>query len=101
LQALFVNEVKRKEVRRIIYEAFDSYFVLDPTALGTLRIRLSPREPINDMEERNIHAEGVAFHSLGTPIEVTSDGVNPRRNRDTRFSECESWGGTDIMSNKA
>ena len=27
------------------------------------------------MEERNIHAAGVAFHSLATPIEATSDGV--------------------------
>ena len=75
LQALFVDEQKRKEVRRIIYEAFGAYFVIDPTQLGTLRIRLSPREPINDMEERNIHAAGVKFHSLAASIETTSDGV--------------------------
>lgn len=75
LQTLFGNEEKRREVRRILFEAFSSYFVIDPTQLGSLRIRLSPRAPVNDMEERNIHAEGVAFHSLGTQIENSSDGV--------------------------
>jgi hypothetical protein len=75
LQSLFKDEVKRKEVRRIVHEAFGSYFVIDPTNLGNLRIRLSPLPPVNDMEERNIHAEGVAFHKLGTLIDVTSDGV--------------------------
>jgi hypothetical protein len=62
-------------VRRILHEALGSFFVVDPTNLGTLRIRLSSRPPINDMEERNIHAEGVAFHSQAIPIETTSDGV--------------------------
>ena len=75
LQSLFKDEVKRKEVRRIVHEAFGSYFVIDPTNLGQLRIRLSPRPPVNDIEERNIHAEGVAFHSLATSIDVASDGV--------------------------
>jgi ABC-type cobalamin/Fe3+-siderophores transport system ATPase subunit len=75
LQSLFQDEVKRNEVRRIAHEAFGSYFVVDPTSLGQLRIRLAPRPPVNDMEERNIHAEGVAFHSLGLSIDLASDGV--------------------------
>ncbi len=75
LQALFRDEERRKEVRRILYEAFGSYFVIDPTHLGSLRIRFSPREPIDDMEERNIHAAGVSFHALAEPIELFSDGV--------------------------
>ena len=75
LQALFADDQKRKEVRRIVHEAFGSYFVIDPTHLGTLRIRLSPRAPIDDMEERNIHAAGVAFHSQAEQIETTSDSV--------------------------
>ena len=75
LQVIFRDEEKRKEVRRILHEAFASYFVIDPTNVGMLRIRFSPRGPINDMEERNIHAEGVAFHALGTPLELFSDGV--------------------------
>ncbi len=56
-------------------EAFGSYFVIDPTLLGSLRIRLSSRPPTDDMEELNIHAAGVAFHSQATPIDATSDGV--------------------------
>jgi ABC-type cobalamin/Fe3+-siderophores transport system ATPase subunit len=75
LQTLFQNGPKRKEVRRILREAFGSYFVIDPTSLGQLRIRLSQREPINEMEERNIHEEGVAFHSQAIRIDYTSDGV--------------------------
>lgn len=75
LPVLFNNNQKRAEVRRIIHEAFSTYFVIDPTLLGQLRIRLSDREPENDLEERNIHAAGVAFHSQAMSIDQTSDGV--------------------------
>ncbi|NEW85721.1 ATP-binding protein [Rhodopseudomonas sp. WA056] len=75
LQTLFRDNEKRKEVRRIGYEAFQSYFVVDPTNLGHLRIRYSPRAPYDEMEERNIHEAGVAFHSAAPPIEDASDGV--------------------------
>jgi ABC-type cobalamin/Fe3+-siderophores transport system ATPase subunit len=75
LAVLFSNNQKRANVRRIVHEAFDSFFVIDPTQLGTFRIRLSPREPVDEMEERNIHAAGVAFHAQAQPIETTSDGV--------------------------
>jgi hypothetical protein len=44
-QTLFHDDVKRHEVRRIVADAFGSYFVLDPTFLGQLRIRLSERPP--------------------------------------------------------
>jgi hypothetical protein len=37
-QTLFHDDVKRHEVRRIVADAFGSYFVLDPTFLGQLRI---------------------------------------------------------------
>src|SRR5207245_750583 len=49
-QVLFTDDFKRKEVRRIIHEAFGSYLVADPTNLGNLRLRLSPREPVDDLE---------------------------------------------------
>jgi hypothetical protein len=75
LAFLFKNNEKRLDVRRIVYDAFGLYFVLDPTQLGTLRVRLSDREPTSDMEERNIHADGVAFHSQAMLIESASDGV--------------------------
>lgn len=75
LQVLLRDDTKRHEVRRIIHEAFNTNFVVDPTFLGKLRIRLSERPPINDIEERGIHAEAVAFHSAALPIELSSDGV--------------------------
>ena len=75
LGILFSDDVKRKEVRRIIHDAFDSYLVIDPTNLGQLRFRLSSREPVNDTEERGLHQEAVQFHAAASPIELASDGV--------------------------
>ncbi|MEH2269580.1 MAG: AAA family ATPase [Nostoc sp.] len=74
-QVLFRDDAKRYEVRRIIYEAFGTYFVIDPTFLGKLRLRLSTRPPETDMEERGIHDEAVQFHSKAFPVEQASDGV--------------------------
>ena len=74
-QVLFGDDAKRREVRRIVSEAFGYYFVLDPTSLGQLRIRLSAREPVNDMEERGIHADAVRFHADSQLIDYASDGV--------------------------
>lgn len=75
LQVLFRDDAKRHEARRIIEEAFGSYFVIDPTSLGQLRIRLSERAPNDGLEERGIHREAVEFHSRAQPIELASDGV--------------------------
>ncbi|MBW0278620.1 ATPase [Shewanella xiamenensis] len=74
-QVLFRDDIKRHEVRRIVSEAFGSYFVIDPTSLGQLRIRLSQRAPINDLEECGIHAEAVQFHANAQLIDNASDGV--------------------------
>jgi predicted ATPase len=74
-QVLFRDDAKRGEVRRIVEEAFGSYFVLDPTHLGHLRIRLSERAPTSDLEERGIHADAVRFHNQAQLIDVASDGV--------------------------
>lgn len=74
-QVLFRDDAKRHEVRRIVSEAFGSYFVIDPTSLGQLRIRLSQRAPINDLEERGIHDEAVKFHANAQLIDYASDGV--------------------------
>ncbi len=75
LGILFSNDVKRKEVRRIIHDAFGSYLVIDLTNLGRLRFKLSPREPLNAMEERGLHEGAVQFHAAALPIEAASDGV--------------------------
>lgn len=75
LQVLLRDDAKRHEVRRIVYEAFGLHFVVDPTSLGKLRVRLSTRAPVNDMEERGIHAEAVAFHANAQLIDLASDGA--------------------------
>lgn len=74
-QVLFRDNAKRQEVRRMVYEAFGTHFVLDPTNMGTLRIRLSSRAPHTEMEERGIHEEAVRFHAAAQLIDQASDGV--------------------------
>lgn len=74
-QTLFRDDDKRKEVRRIIQDAFGQFLVVDPTNLGNLNLRLSPRAPVDDREERGIHDEAVEFHKNALPIEQASDGV--------------------------
>lgn len=74
-QVLFRDDTRRTEVRRIIHDAFNAYFAIDPTNLGQLRLRLSSRAPHSHMEERGIHEEAVHFHSAALPIEQASDGV--------------------------
>jgi ABC-type cobalamin/Fe3+-siderophores transport system ATPase subunit len=74
-QALFRDDFRRHEVRRIVLEALARHFVLDPTNLGQLRIRLSDRPPANDLEERGLHDEAVKFHSVAQLIDDASDGV--------------------------
>jgi len=75
LQVLFKDNAKRAEVRRIIYDAFKKYFVIDPTSLGNFRIRLSDTSPESDMQERGIHEDAVTFHNKALDIELASDGV--------------------------
>jgi|TARA_R110001583_G_scaffold38693_1_gene124827 ABC-type cobalamin/Fe3+-siderophores transport system ATPase subunit len=74
-QVLFRDDEKRKEVSRIIYEAFGQYLVIDPTNLGQLNLRLSKEAPKDTMEERGIHQEAVNFHAKALPISLASDGV--------------------------
>lgn len=75
LQALFRDDKKRCEVRHILEKSFGIFFTIDPTHLGQLRIRLSQRPPVDDIEERGIHGEAVRFHSAAQLIDQASDGV--------------------------
>jgi len=75
LAHLFINNGLRNEVRRIIYEAFGKYYVIDPTNIGTLRVRLSDREPDNEREEKGWENEAVNFHKAALLINDASDGV--------------------------
>lgn len=74
-QMLLRDDHKREEIRRIVHDAFNRHFVIDPTNLGNLRIRLSDNAPANPMEERGIHQEAVDFHSKAQHITEASDGV--------------------------
>lgn len=75
LAHLFSDNSLRKELSRIIFEAFGKYFVIDPTNMGSLRVRLSDTEPASEREEKGWETESVNFHKKGLLISETSDGI--------------------------
>jgi hypothetical protein len=75
LAALFTNDVARARVRGITHEAFGFFFVIDPTNLGTLRIRMSLRAPSDSAEEQAVDQRARDFHAAATDIAEVSDGV--------------------------
>lgn len=75
LAHLFINNDLRKDVRRIVFEAFGKYYVIDPTKIGKLRVRLSAREPNSEREEKGWENESIAFHKAALEITNASDGV--------------------------
>lgn len=75
LAHLFINNELRKRVRNIVYEAFRRYFVIDPTNIGNLRVRLSDREPVSEREEKGWENEAINFHKSAVDIRNASDGV--------------------------
>lgn len=75
LSHLFLNNSLREEVRRIIFEAFGKYYVIDPTKIGKLRVRLSDRKPADEREEKGWETVSVDFHKQATEITLASDGV--------------------------
>jgi ABC-type cobalamin/Fe3+-siderophores transport system ATPase subunit len=75
LAHLFINNDLREEVRRIVFEAFGKYYVIDPTNIGQLRVRLSDREPTSEREEKGWETDSVKFHGAALEIANASDGV--------------------------
>lgn len=75
LSHLFIDNEIRSEVRRIILDAFSKYFVIDPTNIGKLRVRLSDREPEDEREEKGWDSRAIAFHSNAVEASNASDGV--------------------------
>lgn len=75
LAHLFVDNDLRKELRRIVFEAFGKYYVIDPTNIGHLRVRLSDREPSSEREEKGWENEAINFHKTALLISDASDGV--------------------------
>lgn len=75
LAHLFINNSLRAEVSRIVHEAFGKYYVIDPTNIGQLRVRLSDRKPNSEREEKGWENEAINFHKAALPINNASDGV--------------------------
>ena len=75
LAHLFINNTLRAEVSRIVYEAFGKYYVIDPTNIGMLRVRLSDRKPNSEREEKGWEEEAINFHKAALLIDKASDGV--------------------------
>src|SRR5690554_2314520 len=74
LMALFQDDDARKAIRMITHEALGKYFVIDPTGMTSLRIKMSDVEP-SLMIEQGLNEESRSFHSNATDISEMSDGV--------------------------
>lgn len=75
LSGLFQNDEKRNEVRSLLYEAFRKFFVIDPTSMRQLEVRLSDAAPPSNEIERGWGSESVTFHRAARHISEFSDGV--------------------------
>lgn len=73
LSHLFKDDDARKRVRALVKDAFGLNFVVDPSNLGNLRIRLSRSDPPAD--EQSLNAEARKFYSEATHIKDASDGI--------------------------
>ena len=69
LAKLFIDDTSRKEVRRIVFEAFGKHLVVDPTNIGQLRLRFSSTAPANDREEQGWDQAAQEFHPRRLAIE--------------------------------
>ncbi len=75
LFAIFRNEKARKLLRQLTGEAFGSFAVIDPTSMSDLQVKMSPREPVNEMEELSLSEPARLFFADAKPIDLCSDGV--------------------------
>jgi hypothetical protein len=75
LNVLFRDDELRSRARKLVHDAFGLYFVLDPTAPGQLRMKLSPAAPPSPKVERGLDDEAIAFHDETMPLQEQSDGV--------------------------
>lgn len=73
LSHLFRNDGARKKVQELMLEAFGLYYVIDPTNLGSLRIRMSRVPPMFD--EQSLNAVARDYYRTATHIKEASDGV--------------------------
>jgi hypothetical protein len=73
LAHLFQDDAARLKIRSLVNDAFGLNFVVDPTMLGQLRIRLSTAAPPSD--EQSLNAEAREFYRNAIYIKGASDGV--------------------------
>ena len=73
LSHLFKDDKARERVRDVVLDAFGIHFVVDPTNLGQLRIKLSNEKPSKD--EQSLNAKAREYYSNATHIKEASDGV--------------------------
>jgi AAA domain, putative AbiEii toxin, Type IV TA system len=73
LAHLFQDDIARKKVRSLVKDAIGLNFVIDPTNLGQLRIRLSREEP--PAEEQSLNESARKFYKGAMHIKDASDGV--------------------------
>ena len=74
-RVLFHDNKRRKEVQRILHDAFNNYLTIDPTNLGKFRLRFATVPPSCDMQEQGIHPDALAYQQKAIPIYLMSDGV--------------------------
>jgi energy-coupling factor transporter ATP-binding protein EcfA2 len=75
LAALFRDDRARERIREITADALGRYFVIDPTGMSHLRVRMADRAPNDAQEEQALDARARAFHGRATDIAELSDGV--------------------------
>lgn len=73
LTYLVLNDDERGLVRRLVKDAFGVFFYIDPTNLGSFRIKLSNTQINGD--EQSFNSTSRAFFSEARHIKDTSDGV--------------------------
>ncbi len=72
LMHLLQDDAARLKIRKLVKDAFGLHFVIDPTNLGTLRIRLSSEPPKNEL---SIDSDSREFYRNASHIKNLSDGV--------------------------
>ena len=68
------NNSARQKIRNVIYDAFQKYFVIDPTNIGSFRVRLAETAPTNDLE-RSFSDEAISYFGGATLLAEMSDGI--------------------------
>ena len=75
LMALLRHDKRRARLRKLGFEAFQRYLVVDITDMKAISARMSERPPPTDDFERSFTDEAIAFMEAATPVAEFSDGI--------------------------